>query len=211
MRQCCTCWAPRRVMDMPSCQEAPFLMSHKVVDASSCTPKRLFDWARDVNGQHLPSLTGAKGATLAICKRFAFPALASPLLRYRACFSLPGRGRVHVRVFPHGFKGQNESRRELQNGLGKAMVQMSSEFDLFLVGGFAGEIWPELDLVLDRFVTGGVDGRGSEKITGWPDNMIGSENIVLAFASLPKVTRTLLPNRRLRKDAAGIPELSAMV
>ena len=42
--------------------------------------------------------------------------------------------KVHACAFPHGFKGQNESRRELQNGMGQAKVPISEEFDWFLRG-----------------------------------------------------------------------------
>ena len=40
------------------------------------------------------------------------------------CVSCFPRSRVHVRAFPHGFKGQNKSRGELHNGsgLGQAKV-----------------------------------------------------------------------------------------
>ena len=40
---------------------------------------------------------------------------------------------MHVCVFPHGFKGRNESCRELQNG--SELGPSEGEFDWFLGGG----------------------------------------------------------------------------
>ena len=60
----------------------------------------------------------------------------------------PSRGWVHVRVFPRGFKGQNESRRELQNGSGLGPSEGAHKFDWYVGGG--GRILP---------VSGGFDQR----------------------------------------------------
>ena len=50
-------------------------------------------------------------------------------------------------MFPHGFKGQNESCRELQNGSETGLSE--GEFDWFLRGGI---------LLLDRFLEGSLIG-----------------------------------------------------
>ena len=58
---------------------------------------------------------------------------------------------VHVRTFPHGLKGQNESRRELQNGNGLGPSEGANDWFLgecyvvvfFLVGGGGGDLFLE--------------------------------------------------------------------